>query len=84
MITPPTWALTASDAVRYFGLRGWQPRLVFDGRPEPLARRVERLTAAWSQSRASDPGRAVRFNSSLLDAAWHSSSKRMPTAHGIA
>lgn len=81
MITPPTWALTASDAVRYFGLRSWQPRLVFDGRPEPLARRVERLRTAWSQSRASDAKRAVRLNGSLLKDAWLRAPLRAPTPH---
>ncbi len=78
MITPPTWSLTASDAVRYFGLRSWQPRLVFDGRPEPLADRVERLSAAWSQSRVADADRAVEINRSLFKAAWHRSRKRVP------
>lgn len=83
MITPPIWSLTASDAVRYFGLRSWQPRLVFDGRPEPLASRVERLRAAWAPSRVADAERAVRFNNSLFEAAWHRSRKRVPSARLI-
>jgi hypothetical protein len=79
MVQPPTWALTAADAVRYFNLRPWQPRLVLDGAAEPLPRRLDRLRAAWAASRLSDGKRAADFNVSLFEAAFHRSSlKRLP------
>ncbi len=77
MITPPTWALAASDAVRYFALRPWQPRLVFEARPEPLPQRVARLRQAWSQARVSDAERAGQFIPTVLEAAFHRSRMRI-------
>ena len=79
MSQPPTWALVASDAVRYFTLRPWQPRLSLDGRTEPLAKRVNRLRAAWEKSRLSNGERAADFNRAIFEAAFHRSKKRVPT-----
>jgi hypothetical protein len=78
MITPPTWALAASDAVRYFHLSAWQPRRVFEPNIEPLPRRLARLKDLWAGSRVADADRAVRLNRSLFEAAWHRSAKRVP------
>ena len=79
MVLPPTWALTVSDAIRYFDLRPWQPRLSLDATAEPLAKRVQRLHAAWAASRLSDGERAAKFNISIFEAAFHrASDKRLP------
>ena len=79
MVQPPTWALTVSDAIRYFDLRPWQPRLSLDATAEPLAKRVQRLHAAWAASRLSDGERAAKFNISIFEAAFHrASDKRLP------
>lgn len=82
MSLPPTWALTVSDAVRYFSLRPWQPRLSLEGASEPLPKRVARLHAAWSGSRLSDGDRAGDFNRAIFEAAFHRSKKRVP-AHAV-
>lgn len=80
MVEPPTWALIVSNAVRYFSLRPWQPRLVLDGSAEPLSKRVERLRTAWAASRLSDGKRAADFNVSIFEAAFHRSTlKRLPS-----
>ena len=71
MTRPPTWALVAADAVRYFNLRSWQPRRALTGIAEPLPHRIERLRAAWTASRLSDPERAGKFNVSIFEAAVH-------------
>lgn len=79
MSRPPSWALTVADAVRYFSLRPWQPRLSLDGSSEPLPRRVARLRAAWQTSRLADGARALEFNLSIFEAAFHRSAvKRLP------
>ena len=79
MPQPPTWALAASDAVRYFNLRPWQPRLSLDDNTEPLPQRVERLRAAWEKSRLSDGKRAAEANTSIVQAALRRSTrKRVP------
>jgi hypothetical protein len=83
MVQPPTWALAASDAVRYFNLRPWQPRLSLDGRTEPLPQRVKRLRAAWEKSRLSDGDRAADFNRAIFETAFHRSKKRVPSEHVI-
>ena len=80
MSQPPTWALAVSDAIRYFNLRPWQPRLSLDGKAEPLPQRVKRLRAAWEKSRLSDGQRAAKFNTAIFEAAFHrSAKKRVPT-----
>src|ERR1700674_3248956 len=79
MSRPPTWALAVSDAIRYFNLRPWQPRLSLYGRAEPLPQRVNRLRVAWEKSRLSDGKRAAKFNTAILEAAFHRSKKRVPT-----
>jgi hypothetical protein len=79
MTQPPTWALLVSDAVRYFTLRPWQPRLSLDGKTEPLPRRVKRLRSAWEKSRLSDGERAAKFNVAIFEAAFHRSRKRVPS-----
>lgn len=80
MILPPTWALAASDALKYFHLRPWQPRLSLDDAAEPLPKRVQRLHAAWSASRVSDGQRAADFNFEILKTACHrASAKTMPS-----
>lgn len=71
MVQPPTWALVVSDAVRYFNLRPWQPRLSLDGNTEPLPQRVKRLRDAWGKSRLSDGKRAAEFNTAIFEAAFH-------------
>jgi len=78
MAQPPTWALVAADAVRYFNLRPWQPRLALNGHTEPLPRRVKRLRSAWEKSRLSDGDRAAKFNVAIFEAAFHRSRKRVP------
>lgn len=80
MTQPPTWALVVSDAVRYFTLRPWQPRLALNGNTEPLPRRVKRLRSAWEKSRLSDGDRAAKFNVAIFEAAFHRSRKRVPSA----
>src|SRR5947208_2941273 len=79
MSRPPTWALAVSDAIRYFNLRPWQPRLSLDGKVEPLPQRVKRLRAAWEKSRPSDGERAAKFNTAIFEAAFHRSRKRVPS-----
>lgn len=71
MVLPPTWALAVADAMRYWQLRPWQPRLTLQGSTEPLPARVARLRQAWSASRLADGKRAADFNLSILQAAWH-------------
>jgi hypothetical protein len=79
MVQPPTWALAASNAMRYFNLRPWQPRLALDGSTEPLPERVKRLREAWQQSRLADGKRAAQFNTAIFEAAFHrSAKKRLP------
>src|SRR5581483_6942550 len=79
MSLPPTWALAVSDAVRYFTLRPWQPRLALDGRIEPLPKRLQRLRVAWEKSRLCDGTRAADFNRAIFEAAFHRSRKRVPS-----
>jgi hypothetical protein len=71
MAQPPTWALVVSDAVRYFSLRPWQPRLSLQAKSESLPQRVKRLRAVWENSRVSNGKRAADFNTSILEAAFH-------------
>jgi hypothetical protein len=79
MANPPTWALAVSEAVRYFQLRPWQPRLALEPKAESLPQRVARLRAAWENSRLSDGARAADFNTSILEAAFHRAGrKRVP------
>jgi hypothetical protein len=78
MSQPPTWALVVSDAVRYFNLRPWQPRLALNGTTEPLPKRVKRLRSAWEKSRLADGDRAAKFNVAIFEAAFHRSKKRVP------
>lgn len=63
---PPTWALAASDALKYFHLRPWQPRLSLDDAAEPLPERVRRLHAAWQRSRLADPQKAADLTGAIL------------------
>ena len=79
MTQPPTWALVVSDAVRYFNLRPWQPRLSLNGNTEPLPQRVKRLRSAWEKSRLADGERAAKFNVAIFEAAFHRSRKRVPS-----
>lgn len=78
MVQPPTWALVVSDAVRYFNLRPWQPRLALNGNSEPLPQRVKRLRSAWEHSRLADGERAGKFNVAIFETAFHRSRKRVP------
>lgn len=73
MPLPPTWSLAVSDAVRYFALRPWQPRLALQGTSESLPQRVERLRLAWQASRLSDGAKAAERNTELFVAAFHQS-----------
>jgi uncharacterized protein DUF87 len=79
MVQPPTWALVVSNAVRYFNLRPWQPRLALNGNTEPLPQRVKRLRRAWERSRLADGERAAKFNVAVFEAAFHRSRKRVPS-----
>ncbi len=83
MVQPPTWALTVSHAIRYMGLRPWQPRLSLDATTEPLPKRVQRLNAAWAASRLSDGERAAKFNISIFEAAYHRATEKRQPADAI-
>ena len=73
MPLPPTWSLAVSDAVRYFALRPWQPRLALQGTSEPLPQRVDRLRSAWQASRLSDGAKVAERSTDLFVAAFRQS-----------
>ena len=69
MLKGPTWALSIANAVRYMELRPWQPRHLPLPTPEPLHRRVARLTKQWRASRFGDADQIVDHVERLLFAA---------------
>lgn len=83
MILPPTWSLVAADAVRYFTLRPWQPRLSLDQSAEPLPQRVARLQKVWSASRLSDGSGAADRAIEVLKAAYGRSHLTTPPAESV-
>ena len=76
MSYPPTWAFAVSQFFAYHSLSAWHPdkQLGFT-RSEPLARRVERLRAAWAASTSSRPEIIGRLLRAVADTAPHITAK---------